>query len=164
MRKRIIRSAILGVVSAALVGGLVPQAGAVNIGNEGCTPGYWKTHQDNWEEYLPTDTLGDHETLDAREWVIPDELAAYRDVTFADALSLKGGAGLTGAAEILFRATVAAYLNAAHEGLGYPYRRFTSPFNILSELNAALASLDRATMLKLARTLDKANNLGCPLS
>jgi hypothetical protein len=164
VRKRIIRSAILGVVSAALVGGLVPQAAAERIGNEGCTPGYWKNHQDNWEEYLPTDTLGDHESDPSREWVIPDELASFRDVTFADALASGGGTGLDGAARILFRATVAAYLNASHEGLGYPYRRFTSPFNILSQLNAALASLDRATMLRLARTLDRANNLGCPLS
>ena len=68
----------------------MPQAGAVNIGNEGCTPGYWKNHQDNWEEYKPTDTLGDHETDPAREFVIPDEFAAYRDVTFADALKLRG--------------------------------------------------------------------------
>jgi hypothetical protein len=164
VKKRIIRSAILGVVSAALVGGLVPHAGATNIGNQGCTPGYWKTHQDNWEEYAPTDTLGDHEADPSREWVIPDQLASFRDVTFADALAGAGGAGLDGAARILFRATVAAYLNAAHEGLGYPYRRFTSPFNILSQLNVALASLNRAKMLKLATTLDNANNLGCPLS
>jgi hypothetical protein len=164
VKKRIIRSAILGVVSAALVGGLVPHAGATNIGNQGCTPGYWKNHQDNWEEYAPSDTLGDHESDPAREFVIPNELASFKDVTFADALKLKGGSGVSGAAEILFRATVAAYLNAAHEGLGYPYRRFTSPFNILSQLNTALASLDRAKMLKLATTLDNANNLGCPLS
>lgn len=96
--------------------------------------------------------------------MIPSQLASFNDVTFADALAGGGGAGLDGAARILFRATVAAYLNAAHEGLGYPYRRFTSPFNILSQLNVALASLDRAKMMKLATTLDNANNLGCPLS
>ena len=162
--RKLLRGLILGVVSAALVGGMMPQAGATNIGNQGCTPGYWKNHQDNWEEYKPTDTLGDHETDSAREFVIPDELAAYRDVTFADALKLKGGSTIQGASESLFRATVAAYLNAAHEGLGYPYRRFTSPFNILSQVNAALASLDRETILKLAKTLDQANNLGGPLS
>lgn len=162
--RKLLRGLILGVVSTALVGGLMPQASAVNIGNEGCTPGYWKNHQENWEEYSPTDTLGDHETLDAREFVIPDEFAAYRDVTLADALKLKGGSTIQGASEILFRATVAAYLNAAHEGVGYPYRRFSSPFNILSQVNVALASLDRATILKLAKTLDQANNLGCPLS
>ena len=162
--RKLLRGLVLGAVSAALVGGMMPQAGAVNIGNEGCTPGYWKNHQDNWEEYKPTDTLGDHETEPAREWVIPSQLASFKGVTFADALAGGGGSGLDGAARILFRATVAAYLNAAHEGLGYPYRRFTSPFNILSQLNAALASLDRATMLKLATTLDNANNLGCPLS
>jgi hypothetical protein len=164
VKRGLIRSAILGLVSAALVGGLVTHAGAENIGNQGCTPGYWKTHQDNWEEYAPTDTLADHEVNPAREWVIPAELASYGGVTFAEALALKGGTGLEGGARILFRAAVAAYLNAAHEGVGYPYRRFSSPFNILSQVNAALASLDRATMVKLARTLDEANNLGCPLN
>ena len=54
--RKLLRGLILGAVSAALVGGMMPQAGAVNIGNEGCTPGYWKNHQDNWEEYKPTDT------------------------------------------------------------------------------------------------------------
>jgi len=80
------------------------------------------------------------------------------------ALGAKGGSGKTGAAEILVRAASAAYLNAAHEGVGYPYRRFTSPFNIQLKVNAALASLSRSKMLSLATTLDDANNLGCPLN
>ena len=163
MSKRIFRSVILGVIAAALVGGLMPTAGATNIGNEGCTPGYWKNHQSNWQEYKPTDTLGDHETA-RPEFNIPSQLAGYNNVTFAQALSLKGGPGLDGAAQIMFRATVAAFLNAAHEGVGYPYRRFSDPFRINDKVNAALASLDRDQMLALATTLDNANNLGCPLN
>ena len=61
------------------------------------------------------------------------------------------------------RASVAAFLNAAHEGVGYPYRRFGDPGNLQATINAALASLDRQTMLDLATWLDTANNLGCPL-
>jgi hypothetical protein len=37
---------------------IVPaSAGATNIGSEGCTPGYWKNHTENWEEYTPSTKL-----------------------------------------------------------------------------------------------------------
>jgi hypothetical protein len=52
----------------------------------------------------------------------------------------------------------------AHEGVGYPYRRFQAPFEIVAQVNAALTSKDRQRILTLAGTLDAANNLGCPLS
>jgi len=54
---------------------------------------------------------------------------------------------------------VAAWLNAAHERLGYPLRRN----EFVAEVNAAIASGDRQTMLDLAAELDSLNNLGCPL-
>ncbi|HZB04112.1 MAG TPA: hypothetical protein VE737_07305 [Actinomycetota bacterium] len=84
-------------------------------------------------------------------------------MTFHQALQGGGGSGLEGAAKILFRATVAAFLNAAHEDIDYPYRRFAEPFNIQLKVNQALASLDRATMLQLAEHLDDVNNADCPL-
>jgi len=142
-------------VFVAAGGGAVAQA--TNIGNEGCTPGYWKNHTDNWEEYKPTTKVGS-------VWALPPELSQYAGWTFEQALAGGGGAGIDGAARILLRAAVAAYLNAAHEGLGYPYRRFNVPFHMQVKIDAALASLDRATMLDLATTLDTANNLGCPLN
>jgi hypothetical protein len=80
------------------------------------------------------------------------------------ALNAQGGTGVKGATEILVRAASAAYLNAAHEGVGYPYRRFSSPFNIQLKVNTALASLTRSKIINLATTLDTANNLGCPLN
>jgi hypothetical protein len=132
-------------------------AGATNIGNEGCTPGYWKNHTENWQEHPTTARLG-------RQFTFPDSLAHFRDVTFLQALQGGGGPGLDGATKILMRASVAAFLNAAHEGLGYPYRRYNDPFNIQSQVNAALASQDRDQILALASTLDAANNLGCPLN
>jgi hypothetical protein len=94
----------------------------------------------------------------------PAAVRAYQDATFCQALSFKGGRGLGGAIQILMRSAVAAYLNAAHEDLGYPYRRFNDPFNIRDQVNAALKSGDRKAMLDLAATLDAANNLGCPLN
>ena len=132
-------------------------AGAHRIGNEGCTPGYWKNHTSNWQEYRPASKLG-------YNFAIPAALAGFRDDTFLQALRYKGGSGVNGAARILFRAAVAAHLNAAHEGVGYPYRRFQDPGHLRQQVNAALASLNRATMLDLAARLDAANNLGCPLS
>lgn len=152
---RVSRAVAMGVV-AAVTGGLLLAlpAQATNIGNEGCTPGYWKNHTTNWEEIAPTTTIG------SRGWIAPDSaLAGYTSWTFLQALQGGGGPGLDGAARILLRAASAAYLNAAHEGVGYPYRRAA----MRPLLQAAFASGDRATMLALASQLDDANNLGCPL-
>ncbi len=151
----------------ALVGGLMlPGAlaaspvGATNIGNEGCTPGYWKNHTDNWfedaERPIPTT-----KTLANAKFVTSSALAGD---TLLDALRYRGGRGPEGAERILLRAAAAAWLNAAHEGLGYPFRRFNNPGNIVETVNAAIASGNRAQMLALATVLDDANNLGCPLN
>jgi hypothetical protein len=64
-----------------------------------------------------------------------------------------------GAEQILLRAAVAALLNST-SGIGYPL----STAAIISEVNAAIATGDRDTILALAATLDSDNNLGCPLS
>lgn len=129
----------------------------VNAGEQGCTPGYWKNHLSAWQEYTPDSKLGFN-------WTIPAELSQFKSETFLEALQGGGGPGVNGAATILFRAAVAADLNAANEGVGYPYRRFKDPFHIQLQVNNALASLDRDTMLNLAGVLDAANNLGCPLN
>ena len=157
------RALSMFLATAALAMGvwMIPgQAGATTIGTEGCTPGYWKNHSDNWEEFTPGTPLNVY----ASNFTFPDALASYRTKTFLEALSFQGGPGVDGAVQILMRASVAAYLNAAHEGVGYPYRRYNDPFNIQAQVNAALASMNRNTMLSLATTLDAANNLGCPLN
>lgn len=145
------------VLAVAMLVVMIGPVSAENIGNEGCTPGYWKNHTDNWEEQTPATHLG---------WVLdfPSSLASFRHDTFLDALGYRGGPGLAGATRILMRASVAAWLNAAHEGLGYPLRRYGEPGQLQDTVNAALASQDRGTMLSLAADLDALNNLGCPLS
>ncbi len=159
MRKSKVGKILVGAILSAAVFSLAAAspASATNIGNEGCTPGYWKNHTDNWETYTPQTTLGS-------VFTIPAQLSDMADDTFLEALNYQGGSGVQGAAQILMRAAVAAFLNAAHEGLGYPYRRFSFPGNMLASVNKALASLDRPTMLRLAEKLDAANNLGCPLN
>jgi hypothetical protein len=166
MSRRLFTSALL---TLALVAGLVPfasTAGAVNIGHEGCTPGYWKNHVDNWQEVTPNTKLG---TLGVKiaGWSFGTDNAAYGDWTILQALGAKGGAGISGATAILIRAGAAAWLNAAHEGVAYPYRRYATGLDgrkpLIDLLNAALTSGSRTKMLSLAMTLDHANNLGCPL-
>ncbi len=151
------RIVLAGALALSIGGFAAAPAEATNIGNEGCTPGYWKNHTDNWEEYASTDPL---------DWQFnfPDSLADMRDDTWLEALGYNGGPGTSGAARILMRAATASFLNAAHEGVGFPLRRFTDPGNMLEQVNAALASGDRATMLALATYLDGLNNLGCPLN
>ncbi len=138
---------------------VAPAANAVPIGHEGCTPGYWKTHTDNWEETSPSALVKDLYT-EAR--------ANVADRTLLEALAGGGGPGADGAASILARAAVAAWLNAAHDGVGYPWRRDSGGLDgrpaLVPTVNAAFASGDRATMLALASRLDADNNLGCPLN
>jgi hypothetical protein len=148
--------ALAVVASGGVVVSTAGAASATNIGNQGCTPGYWKNHTSNWQEIKTTTKLGS-------EFTFPTELAAFRNQTFLQALQGGGGSGLSGATTILMRASAAAYLNAAHEGVGYPYRRSSAPGDLRNSINAALASKDRAKILALATKLDQANNLGCPL-
>jgi hypothetical protein len=158
-------SMIIKCVLAALVAviatlSVAPASQAVGTGHEGCTPGYWKNHTDSWQEAAPGDLFGSAYTS-AR--------ANVAGVTMLDALGLPGGSGLDGAARILARAATAAYLNAAHDDVGYPWRRVGEGEDgrpgLVSTVNAAFESNNRATMLALASWLDDDNNLAeCPLN
>ena len=81
------------------------------------------------------------------------------DDTLVGALNYQGGSGTTGAARTLLRAAVSALLNSASPGVDYPL----TTAQVIAQVNAALASNDRSTMLALASQLDSYNNLGCPL-
>ena len=123
--------------------------------DEGCTPGYWKNHPDSW--------AGTGYTTDQTVESVFADAAGYPDLAAAsliEALDFGGGNGAEGGASILLRAAVAALLNASHPNVNYP----TSAADVISMVNAALASGDRDTMIALATTLDNDNNLGCPLN
>ena len=154
MKHRLRFAAIAMAAAVPLTGLSTGVASATNVGIEGCTPGYWKNHVENWEEYKPTTQL--------RYIFKATAGTRFATVTVADALSLRGGSGTDGSSQILLRAATASILNAAHEGIGYPYRRVTG-FMIIDKVNKALASGNRATMIELAGVLDAANNSGCPL-
>ena len=134
-------------------------AEANEIGYDGCTPGYWKTHTDNWHEAAPGDLLSGY-------YAVTSNLSG---ITLEQALALKGGPGAAGAERILIRAAVASWLNTAHEGLGFPWRRMAGGLDdrprLVPTVNAAIASGDRGTMLDLAEWLDDDNNgVVCPLN
>jgi hypothetical protein len=122
---------------------------------QGCTPGYWKNHTDSWPPtgYLPSQKVKS----------VFDQAAIYSSLgndTLLGALAFQGGSTLEGAAGNLLRASVAALLDSAHPNVNYPL----SPASVIADVNAALASRNRDTMLSLASALDRDNNLGCPLN
>jgi hypothetical protein len=156
----IIKSVLAALVAVIATLSVAPASQAVGTGHEGCTPGYWKNHTDSWQEAAPGDLFGSAYTS-AR--------ANVAGVTLLDALGLPGGSGLDGAARILARAATAAWLNAAHDDVGYPWRRVGEGEDgrpgLVSTVNAAFESNNRATMLALASWLDDDNNLAeCPLN
>jgi hypothetical protein len=122
-------------------------------GQEGCTPGFWKQpqHLDAWVTYTPGQTL--ESVFD-----VPDAFG-LDDVTLLAALSLEGGPTTADAAEVLLRQAVAALLNAASPDVDYPL----TEAEIIAQVDAALATGDRDTILALAEELDTFNNLFCPL-
>ena len=86
----------------------------------------------------------------------------FDNETLLQALQGQGGPGIDGATEILLRAAVASMLNAA-TGSGVTFS--LTQAQIVAQVNAALATGDRATILALAADLDARNNAGsCPLS
>lgn len=124
------------------------------LGDEGCTPGYWKNHPGSWAATGFTTGQSLESVFD-----VPNSFG-LDNVSLLAALSFDGGSGTIGGARILLRAAVAALLNAAHPGVDYP-RTLAS---VIADVNAALASGSRSTMLALASALDSDNNRGCPLN
>jgi hypothetical protein len=121
-------------------------------GGEGCTPGYWKNHTDSWAPsgYSPNQTVSS----------VFSNPPFFGGNTLLQALQGGGGPGVQGATKILLRAATASLLNSAHPGVSFDM----STADVISAVNAALASNDRATMIALAGDLDDANNEGCPLN
>jgi len=123
-------------------------------GSQGCTPGYWKQtqHFDSYPTgYLPTQTIGTY---------FPNaSIFGYAGNTLVEGLGFNGGSGDAGAARILLRAAIAGLLNSASFPSGYP----STPSALMTAVNNALTGT-RDDMLNLASTIDKNNNLGCPLN
>lgn len=124
------------------------------VGDQGCSLGFWKNHNQAWPAgYLTSDPLSKYFTF-------PAQLSSYATKTLQQALGFGGGPGVNGGAQNLLRQAAAALLNAAHPNVNYPM----TTFEVATAVNAALASVNRATMLTLASELDGYNNLhGTPI-
>jgi hypothetical protein len=177
MRSQRLRRWLIPVLTLAFLATLASTALASPAGgDQGCTPGYWKNHTDNWPGTNPADddygnlvvtapgsTMGD---LFGHAKLANTGLGSFDSTTLQQALSLQGGPGVTGAGQILFRAAAAAWLNAADDRLNYAFRRFPNGAGIPDIYTMVRDSLgSRAAMLSVAATLDDANNGagGCPL-
>jgi hypothetical protein len=128
-------------------------------GNQGCTPGYWKNahHFDSWKIYTPGQSIGSVFTVPVSYAIngVPEA-----NFTLDEGLSFQGGPDLSGKAQILLRAAIAALLNS--KAVNYPMTTAA----IIKAVNDAIASNDETTITDLATKLDGFNNGlgGCPLN
>ncbi|MEX6500767.1 DUF7507 domain-containing protein [Pseudomonas zhanjiangensis] len=123
---------------------------------EGCTPGFWKNSPGSWPPsgYSPNQLITSVFSLP--NGVINNNLGGD---SLMDALNYGGGDNLLGAAQNLLRSAVASLINSAHPEVDFP--RMTA--DVIADVNAALATKDRAIILALHSALDADNNLGCDL-
>jgi hypothetical protein len=123
----------------------------------GCTPGFFKQpqHFDSWVGFTQSQLVSSVFTVPANYTLNGQNLGSF---TLLQALSFKGGNTLSGAAQTLLRAAVAAILNSTAQT--YPL----TTAQIVAEVNTALASQNRATILAEATRLDQFNNAPCTLS
>jgi uncharacterized repeat protein (TIGR01451 family) len=128
---------------------------------EGCTPGFWKNHPEEWAVYLPGQTVGSvFAGVNQNPYINGSGIGDMSQFSLLQGLSFQGGNNTKGAAEILLRAAIAAILNQANPDVDYE-----SPVgaDIIGAVNAALDTKDRATIISLASQLDFANNGICEL-
>ena len=130
----------------------------------GRTPGYWKNHTSAWPEtytaglsvasiFFPT---GDVPSFLSGSGTLLNLNKVGGNDSLLDALRYKGGSGITGAAQILLRAGVAALLNEKYYGAGYPGA--TSVADLIKQVHDVMIVNNRSAYLALASTLDKWNN------
>ncbi|HEX6049402.1 MAG TPA: hypothetical protein VFZ21_09035 [Gemmatimonadaceae bacterium] len=124
------------------------------LGDEGCTPGFWKNHEEAWAHTAYTTG----QTVES-VFNVPDSYG-LDDVTLLEVLSMGGGGSTADVAARLLHHAVAALLNASHGLVDYAQ----TEASIIAETNAALASGDKATMNTLKDKFDLQNNAGCPIN
>ena len=126
----------------------------------GRTPGYWKNHPEAWlSGYLPSATIQSIFTIPTSlmSGGVKLDLDNNKNIdTLIAGLGYKGGTNLSGGAQILLRASIAALLNKAYYGADYPAE--TSVSALIAHVNSVLASLNRDKYIALATIYDKWNN------
>ncbi|HET9442235.1 MAG TPA: hypothetical protein VFO65_02860, partial [Acidimicrobiales bacterium] len=157
-------TALVGPHAAVATASAVSAVGAVTdtdatyytgiAGFEGCAAGFWKKNTVMWPAtgYSPGQPV-------QSVFMAATGYPSLGPATLYQSLSFSGGKGAAGAAGVLLKAGTAALLNAAHPSVSYP----RSPAAVVTAVDAALLSGNRATMLELGRRLDADNTAGCPL-
>jgi hypothetical protein len=110
-------------------------------GNEGCTPGFWKNHPEDWDVYVPEQLVGS---------VFSAAPASVANLTLLQGLQNGGGQE-----QALTRHAIAALLAAANDEVEYPL----TVQQVIDMVNAAFASGDFEPTKDL---LDEFNNAGAP--
>jgi hypothetical protein len=115
-------------------------------GNNGLSPGYWKTHPDAWAKtgFNTTDTVSS---------VFKGLDPSIANLTLLQALDGGGGSSLAAKELILLRQAVAGLLNAA-DYAGYQY----SVNDLVTLVNNAIATGNKDTITNLATKLDGYNH------
>ncbi len=125
-------------------------------GDEGCTPGYWKNHPEQWDGVTPdaTTTIQYTDLFNATFGVTPAQSGLADSVTLMDAVNL-GGGGLMA----LDRHAAAALPSA--ESVNYSY----SLAGVISLYRDAVgADTGPESIYSALAKLSAANNKDCPLN
>ncbi|MBI3245077.1 MAG: DUF4215 domain-containing protein [Deltaproteobacteria bacterium] len=126
-------------------------------GNQGCTIGYWKNHENVWTApYTTTSTVGSVFTMPTCAGVSQSCILGLATDTFLTALDYPGGDTLCDKAQLLIKQAVGGVLNGVHGNINYPVDNVA---NLATQVNTALASCDAATIITLQQTIDGYNNL-----
>jgi hypothetical protein len=131
----------------------------VNFWWYGRSPGYWKNHPEDWNSgYLPNQFIQDVFTIPSNYLtgsILDIDKNGVKD-NLSDGLSYRGGSGLSGGAQIMLRATIAALLNEAYYGADYPGA--DSTISLIALANSKLATLNRTQLVLLGGYFDFWNN------
>ena len=131
----------------------------VNFWWYGRTPGYWKNHPEAWNSgYTPTMFI--QSVFNVPSGILTSGILDFNKNGVKDSLmnglAYQGGSGITGAAQVLFRAAIAALLNEAYYGVDYPAEVSTTA--LITKVNTVLTTNDRAQYIALASYYDFWNN------
>ena len=116
-------------------------------GGEGCTPGFWKNHTEDWVGYTPGQTVGS----------VFANAGSLGSMTLLQALKNGGGETLDDAKRLLIHHAVAALLNSTHPDVDYAF----TTAQVIALTSDMLTSTDRDAILGLKDLFDTENNRGC---